>query len=235
MKIGILAAGTNSGVLLEQFGSFARMTEEMLAGAGFRFKTWDVSLGIFPDSSGECDGWIITGSPASAYEPREWIAKLESLVRAIDQAGIPLIGICFGHQLIAQALGGVVTKADAGWGLGVDIYQPTETGQSLLGGNPLALHIIHQDQVTELPERAELLAGSAFCQNGVLRYDQHIFTVQAHPEFGREYMFAELPAIVPEYLTAAEAEKGLQSLQCYAADSAPVVDAIIRVLKGGSL
>ncbi len=235
MKIGILAAGTNTGELLDRFGSFAQMTEEMLAGAGFSFKTWDVTLGLFPDSSEECDGWIITGSPASAYEPLEWITHLESLVRAIDEAGMPLIGICFGHQLIAQALGGVVTKADAGWGLGVDIYQPTEAGQSLWGGQPLALHIIHQDQVTELPERAELLAGSAFCQNGVLRYDQHIFTVQAHPEFGREYMFAQLPAIVPEYLTPAEADKGLQSLQCYTADSVPVVDAIIRVLTGKSL
>lgn len=235
MKIGILAAGTNSGVLLEQFGSFALMTEQMLTDAQFSFYQWDVRLGELPQSVHECDGWVITGSPASAYEPLEWIANLEALVRAIDQAGMPLIGICFGHQLIAQALGGVVTKADAGWGLGVDIYQPTAAGQALLGGNPLALHIIHQDQVAVLPERAELLAGSAFCQNGVLRYDQHIFTVQAHPEFGREYMFAELPAIVPDYLTPADAEKGLRTLELCVADSAPVVDAIIRVLKGGSL
>ncbi|MBN0987232.1 type 1 glutamine amidotransferase [Amphritea pacifica] len=235
MKIGILAAGTNSGVLLEQFGSFAFMTEQMLADAQFSFHQWDVRLGEFPQSVHECDGWVITGSPFSVYEPLEWIAKLESLVRAIDQAGMPLIGICFGHQLIAQALGGVVTKADAGWGLGVDIYQPTQAGQAVLGSEPVRLHIIHQDQVIQLPARAEILAASAFCQYGVLRYGSHIFTVQAHPEFGREYMLCELPAIVPEYLTAADAEKGLKSLERYEADSAPVVDAIIRVLTGKSL
>ncbi|WP_299205518.1 type 1 glutamine amidotransferase [uncultured Amphritea sp.] len=235
MKIGILAAGTNSGELLDQFGSFAHMTEQMLADAQFNFHQWDVRLGEFPQSVHECDGWVITGSPFSAYEPLEWIANLESLVRAIDQAGIPLIGICFGHQLIAQALGGVVAKAGSGWGLGVDLYQPTAAGQALLGCEPVRLHIIHQDQVTELPERAELLAGSSFCKNAVLSYGRHIFTLQAHPEFGREYMLAELPAIVPDYLTPADAEKGLRSLELHQADSTPVVDAIVRVLKGDSL
>ncbi len=235
MKIGILAAGTSSVALQAQFGSFALMTERMLSDAQFSFKCWDVWLGEFPQDLNECDGWIVTGSPSSAYESQEWIAHLELLIRAIDQAEVPLVGICFGHQLIAQALGGVVVKADAGWGVGVDSYQPSAAGQMVLGSEPVRLHIIHQDQVTQLPELAEVLAGSAFCQYGVLRYGPHIFTVQAHPEFSREYMLCELPAIVPEYLTAAEAEKGLQSLQCYAADSAPVVDAIIRVLKGGSL
>ncbi|SEQ07606.1 GMP synthase-Glutamine amidotransferase [Amphritea atlantica] len=235
MKIGILAAGTSSSALQEQFGSFALMTERMLSDAQFSFKCWDVRLGEFPQAVNECDGWIITGSPCSAYESLEWIADLESLIRAIDQAEVPLIGICFGHQLIAQALGGVVVKADAGWGVGVDSYQPSAAGQAVLGSEPVRLHIIHQDQVIQLPARAEILAASAFCQYGVLRYGSHIFTVQAHPEFSREYMLCELPAIVPEYLTATDAEKGLKSLEHYEADSAPVVDAIIRVLMGKSL
>lgn len=232
MKIGILAAGTNSGTLLQQFGSFALMAEQMLADTEFSFQRWDVRLGEFPQSVDECDGWVITGSPCSVYESLNWIADLESLVRAIDRAGIPLVGICFGHQLVARALGGVVAKAENGWGLGVDIYQPTEAGQKVLGSEPVRLHIIHQDQVAELPQRAELLAGSAFCRYGVLSYGQHIFTVQAHPEFGREYMLAELPAIVPQYLTLAEAEKGLHALEQFEADSASVVGVIIRVLRG---
>lgn len=137
MKIGILAAGSNEADLLAQFGSFAQMTETMLAGAGFDFQTWDVRLGAFPDSAAQCDGWIITGSPASVYQPLTWIAPLEQLIREVDGLKRPLVGICFGHQIIARALGGSVVKSDLGWGLGIDSYTPVGSGESLLGCNSI--------------------------------------------------------------------------------------------------
>lgn len=231
MKVGILAAGNNEGELLERFGSFAQMTQEMLAGAGFSFQCWDVCLGEFPDSHRDCDSWIITGSPASVYDSLVWIGPLEQLIRDIGQARQGLVGICFGHQIIAQALGGSVKKAKAGWGLGVDQYLPTEKGVVMLGADSHYLHVIHQDQVVTLPEGAEPLAGSAFCPNGVLRYGSHIFTVQAHPEFSSEYMQALLSAIAPEHITLLEAESGVQSILSQGAQPGLVVGEIIRVLK----
>ncbi|WP_290705709.1 type 1 glutamine amidotransferase [Amphritea sp.] len=234
MKIGILAAGSNEGALLERFGSFAQMTEEMLVGAGFSFQIWDLCVGEFPESHRDCDGWIITGSPASVYEPLVWIAPLEQLIRDINQARQGLVGICFGHQIIAQALGGRVSKAKAGWGLGVDHYLPTEKGMVLLGAESHSLHVIHQDQVVTLPEGAEPLAGSEFCPYGVLSYNSHIFTVQAHPEFSREYMQVLLPAIAPEHITLSEAELGVRSILSQSAQPGLVVGEIIRVLKQSS-
>lgn len=231
MKVGILAAGSNSGALLQQFGSFALMTEQMLADTEFSFQRWDVRLGEFPQSVEECDGWVITGSPSSVYESLNWIADLESLVRAIDQAGIPLVGICFGHQIIAQALGGSVVKSGLGWGLGIDSYVPVGSGEGVLGCDPIPLHVIHQDQVVVLPERAERLAGSSFCPNGVLRYDDHIFTLQAHPEFTLEYMQALLTSIAPEHISYQDAASAMHSLRTQQAGAAVIIDQIVAVLR----
>lgn len=231
MKIGILATGSNEGELLKRFGSFAQMTEQMLARGGFSFQVWDLCLGEFPESHRDCDSWVITGSPASVYEPLGWIVPLEQLIGDISQARQGLVGICFGHQIIAQALGGVVEKAKAGWVLGVDRYLATEKGMPLLGGEPHHLHVIHQDQVVTPPEGAETLAGSEFCSYGVLSYSSHILTVQAHPEFSREYMQALLPAIAPEHITLSEAEIGLESILSQDVQPGFIVDEIIRVLK----
>lgn len=230
MKIGILAAGSNEGELLKRFGSFAQMTQEMLAGNGFSFQCWDVCLGEFPDSYRDCDGWVITGSPASVYEPLEWIGPLEQLIRDISQARQGLIGICFGHQVIAQALGGIVEKAKAGWGLGVDQYRPTVKGMAWFGAESLSLHVIHQDQVIMLPEGAELLAGSEFCPCGILNYSSYILTLQAHPEFTGEYIQALLPAIAPRYISLSEAESGVRSVLGTPAEPDVIVQKMIQVL-----
>ena len=215
MQIGILAAGTNEAGLLESFGSFAEMTEHMLTGfdADLSFRTFDVRLGEFPESAEQCDGWVITGSASSVYDELPWIRPLEQLIREIDLLERPLIGICFGHQVIARAFGARVEKADAGWGLGLHRYDVTDAGQQLLGLKKLDLHVIHQDQVIGLPVGAERLAGSDFCPNALLRYGDHILTVQAHPEFSRIYMQSLLAAITPVHITPGQAREGLASLQ----------------------
>lgn len=230
MNIGILAAGNNEAALLEVFGSFAQMTEQMLSHTGFQFQAWNVYLGELPDSVEQCDGWIITGSAASVYEPLPWIKPLEQFIRDIDRFKRPLVGICFGHQIIAQALGGTVEKAAVGWGLGVGHYQLAGVTEAPLGDEDLYLHIIHQDQVISLPEGAEVLAGSAFCPNAVLKYGDSIFTVQAHPEFSVDYMHALLAAITPQYITQAEAERAVASLSEQQANAKAVVGSIVSVL-----
>ncbi|GGK58717.1 type 1 glutamine amidotransferase [Amphritea balenae] len=214
MKIGILATGTNEPPLLEVYGSFADMTETMLLQlrSDLVITVYEVRLGEFPDAVDECDAWVITGSANSTYEPLPWIKSLERLIGVIAELRIPLLGICFGHQIIAQALGGQVAKVEAGWGLGLHHYNVTPAGQMLLGTDSLSLNVIHQDQVVDLPETAEVLAESTFCPNAVLRYGNHILTVQAHPEFRTDYMSALLLAITPAYISEAEAREGLNSL-----------------------
>ncbi|RTE64794.1 type 1 glutamine amidotransferase [Amphritea opalescens] len=228
-KIGILATGSNEGALLAEYGSFAQMTETMLDGHEFSFVCWNVWLGEFPEAADQCDGWIITGSPASVYDELAWIAPLEQLIRDIDQRRQPLVGICFGHQIIAQALGGRVAKAK-GWGLGLDCYTPAPSVGAVLGHDGVRLHVIHQDQVVKVPEGAEVLAGSEFCPNAVLRYGQHIFTLQAHPEFKLDYMRALLMAITPEHITEGEAEQAMSALSNQQADPEAVVSEIVSLL-----
>lgn len=175
MKIGILQTGRAPADIRPETGDYPDMFERLLAGHGFEFETWVVEDGKLPDGPEEADGWLITGSRHGAYEDHDWIPPLEKLIREIRAAGKPLVGICFGHQIIAQALGGKVEKFEGGWAVGRTVYD--------WQGRPVALNAWHQDQVVRLPEGAEVIASHPFCAYAALVWPGEIFTVQPHPEF----------------------------------------------------
>jgi GMP synthase-like glutamine amidotransferase len=179
MKIGILQTGHAPDALRPRHGDYPDLFARLLAGQGFTFETYPVVDGVFPADPRDCDGWLITGSRHGAYEDHPWIPRLEALIRAIRDAGVPLVGICFGHQIIAQALGGRVEKFPGGWAVGRTEYD--------WGGETIALNAWHQDQVTVRPPGAEVLARNDFCENAALAYGDSILTVQAHPEFHRDF------------------------------------------------
>jgi GMP synthase-like glutamine amidotransferase len=179
MKIGILQTGHAPEDLIQGSGDYDQMFCNLLAGHGFEFETFAVVDGQFPQNADAADGWIITGSRHGAYEPHDWIPPLEDLIRDIHARKQPMAGICFGHQIIAQALGGKVAKYEGGWAVGHVTYQQD--------GTPLTLNAWHQDQVIERPAEARVLAGNAFCENGILAYGDHIWTLQPHPEFSHEF------------------------------------------------
>ncbi|MCX7889194.1 MAG: type 1 glutamine amidotransferase [Rhodobacteraceae bacterium] len=175
MKIGILQAGQSPEALKDEMGDYPDMFERLLAGRGLEFRTYHVEAMEFPKDVHECDGWLITGSRHGAYEDHPFIRPLEDFIRRAYAERVPLVGICFGHQIIAQALGGRVEKFAGGWSVG-----PTEYD---FGGERLKLNAWHQDQVVERPAGARVVASNAFCENAALVYDDRAFTVQAHPEF----------------------------------------------------
>lgn len=201
MKIGILQSGDAPEQILAAEGTYADMFKDMLGGKGFEFEVWRVIDMEFPASPSEADGWLITGSRHGAYEDHPWIAPLEALIREIDAARVPLVGICFGHQIIAQALGGRVIKHPGGWAIGLRRYH--------LGASEIALHAWHQDQVVDLPPRATVLAQNDTTQNAILAIGAHILTVQPHPEFGTsvvEGLIAHRASAVEPHLVAAAAD-----------------------------
>ena len=180
MKIGILQTGHSPEAMVERFGEYHELFRTLLDGNGFSFDTYSVVDGIFPDSADAADGWVITGSRHGAYEDHPWIPPLEDLIRQIRDSGKPMIGVCFGHQIIAQALGGKVEKFPGGWSIGRTEYD--------LNGKTVTLNAWHQDQVTELPEGAEVQGSNDFCRNAMVAYGDTIWTVQAHPEFSNEFL-----------------------------------------------
>jgi GMP synthase-like glutamine amidotransferase len=180
MKIGILQTGHSPDNMKEQLGDYGEMFTKLLGGHDFEFHIWSVVDGDFPDSAVDADGWLITGSKFGAYEDHDWIPQLEQLILAIRDTGRPLVGVCFGHQIIAKTLGGKVEKFDGGWSVGRTEYT--------VNGAPMALNAWHQDQVTALPQGAQVVGSSDFCANAALLYDNQIWTIQPHPEFNADFI-----------------------------------------------
>jgi len=180
MKIGILQTGHSPDELRDVMGDYSTLFERLLDGQGFEFETFSVVDGDFPDGPEVCDGWLITGSKYGAYEDHPWIPPLQSLIRDVYALGLPLVGICFGHQIIAQALGGTVEKFKGGWAVGRQTYD--------WQGKEIALNAWHQDQVAQRPADSTLIASNAFCENAALVYGNRAFTVQAHPEFDASFI-----------------------------------------------
>lgn len=139
--------------------------------------------GTFPASVEDYDVYVFTGSPHGVYEDLDWIRRAEQFVRDATAAGKVLVGGCFGHQLIAQALGGKVVKSEKGWGMGVHTH-PLQKREAWMADGPDTPNVVvsHQDQVVEAPEGAVVLAGTEFCPNAMLRIGDRILTFQGHPE-----------------------------------------------------
>lgn len=227
MKIGILEAGLLREKMAGRFDPYPKMFERFLqrAGRALEFDSCSVVRGEMPAAITDCDGWLITGSRHGAYDDLDWIPPLEEFIRELAAAEVPLIGVCFGHQVIAQALGGEVVKSDRGWGVGLHRYT-IDPAQPWMGPAPEAVGIyaFHQDQVVEAPPTARVFLRSEFCPLAGLAYGESIISVQAHPEFDEEYELALLDAyggsVVPSAVTAA----ALESMRAGRADTQMLAD-----------
>lgn len=180
MRIGILQCGQSPEALKDELGDYPDLFARLLQGRGFEFRNWHVEAMEFPDDVHQADGWLLTGSRHGVYEDHAFIPPLEDFIRRAYAERVPMVGICFGHQVIAQALGGRVGKHPGGWSVGLQDYD--------FDGQPVRLNAWHQDQVIQPPEAAQVAGRSDFCDYAALVYGDRAFTVQAHPEFGDDFI-----------------------------------------------
>ncbi len=230
MRIAILEPGYPPKDLEPRFGTYGEMFAHML-GETFETEAFDVQGGRYPGEG--FDGYLITGSAAGVYDDLPWIPALADWVRATAGAK-PMVGVCFGHQIMAEALGGKVEKSDKGWGVGLHTYALNTTAPWMnRDARTLSVAASHQDQVVELAPGTEVLGGSDFCPFGFLAYpDLKAVSIQLHPEFDPAYAEALIATRRDGPLTPDEADAAVASLRA-PNDHATVAGWLKRFLKQG--
>jgi GMP synthase-like glutamine amidotransferase len=194
MKLTIIQTGDVPAALREKFGAYPPMFKRMFdeAGQGFEYETVPIYDGAgFPDPR-SLDGILITGSAAGVYDDYAWLDPLRAFIRSAYAVNTPMLGICFGHQIMADALGGDVRKSEKGWGLGRHTYGVKSRPDFLATDLPaLAIACSHQDQVITPPAEAEVFLASDFTPNAGLAYrNGKALSLQPHPEFLDDYTLA---------------------------------------------
>ncbi len=193
MKIGVLETGLLRDAFVGKFPTYPEMFSDLLAltAPQLQIENCSVINGEIPASPRDCDGWLITGSRHGVYEDLPWMQTLNAFINEVADAGTPMFGICFGHQIIAQSLGGNVVKSDKGWGVGLHDYDLLEKPHWIdPQTEKVGIYAFHQDQVVEVPSKATTFLTSDFCPAAGLRYGDSIASVQGHPEFLEDYEHA---------------------------------------------
>jgi GMP synthase-like glutamine amidotransferase len=184
MKLAVLETGHPPGDLQDRFGSYPDMFGSLL-GDGVEIETFDVRTGHFPDPNAH-EAVLITGSPAGVYDDFPWIAPLMEFIRAAKDS--KMVGVCFGHQVMAEALGGHVEKSHKGWGAGLHTYSIVHPEPWDEGVKSISVPASHQDQVIVQPPNTDVVASSDFTPFASLAWtDRPAISFQFHPEFSPDF------------------------------------------------
>jgi GMP synthase-like glutamine amidotransferase len=211
LRIAVLETGRPPEPLEPKFGRYPAMFEALLGKDGGRsFKSYAIPEGEYP-SPGEADALLITGSPAGAYDPLPWIEPLKAFLR--DSRGLPMVGICFGHQIMAEAFGGRVEKFKGGWAVGLHRYQVVERQPWMDEAAEFAIPASHQDQVVVQPPHSRVVANSGFTAFAALAYERFpAISFQGHPEFEPSFAAALIESRRGVRFDEAFADAGVRSL-----------------------
>jgi GMP synthase-like glutamine amidotransferase len=234
MKVTILESGRAPGRLSQDYPLYPEMFASLLASADDRISFETVALvdGARLPAPARCEAVLITGSPWGVYDSTPWMDPLRAFVRKAADEKTPMVGVCFGHQIIADALGGDVRKSPNGWGVGRHTYEITQTRPWMLNaGASFSLSVSHQDQVMTPPKEAVTLARSQHTEHAMLAYGSSpIISVQGHPEFSDAFVSALYGARRGKSLTDAQADAAIESLRA-PGDNALVGSWIVQFLK----
>ena len=182
-RIGLLLVGHIDAGSLHIGGDYPELYAGILNRHNIELTTYRCDEGQMPTSLSEQDGWLCSPSRLSVYDDIDWLRDVEQLLRDMVATETPYVGICFGHQLMAQALGATVAKADYGWGIGAKHYDIVAPQPWMDSSDQIVLAASHQDQVQSLPNDAQLLATADYCPVGGMLIGERAWTLQVHPEF----------------------------------------------------
>ncbi len=210
MKLGILKTGRPPRACIPRFGTYPEMFEALL-GPGHDYRTYAVDEGELPASPTACDAWLITGGAAGAYDPEPWIGQTLDFLRAA-RGQAAMVGVCLGHQLMAQAFGGQVIKSPKGWGVGENQYRVLTHEPWMDGATTIRLPASHQDQVVEAPPGAQVWAASDFTPfAGLIYSNDRAISMQPHPEFDPAYAVELIETRRDGPLTADQVDRAIAS------------------------
>jgi GMP synthase-like glutamine amidotransferase len=183
IRVGLLLCDHLDPDVAAVAGDYTDLYPAVYEPHGLDLRVYEVTRGEFPVDLDECDVWMTSGSRRSAVDDEPWIHQVRDLIARLAAERRPHVGICFGHQLTALALGGEVGRAAAGWGVGGRTFDVVAPAPWMDDDDRFTLIMSHQDQVLRLPDGATLVAGAEYCSVGAYRVDDHVFCVQGHPEF----------------------------------------------------
>lgn len=211
MRVGILKTGAPPAGAEAQFGGYPDMFKRLLGEDAFDWRVFAVDAGELPDRPEACDGYIVTGSACGVYDPLPWIGELKAFLNTA-KGRAKLVGVCFGHQVMAEAFGGRVIPSPKGWAVGEHAYEVVKRHPWMDEASSVRLPASHQDQVVELPPAAEVFAASPFTEFGAIRYlDQPAISIQLHPEFEPAYAVALIEARRGSRYTDEQADRAIAS------------------------
>lgn len=234
MRICILETDRPEGALLAGYGTYADLFETWLGPElpEAEFVHCHIAGGETPAAPGEYDAYMVTGSRAGVYEDHPWIAPLIAHLQAIRDARRPVVGICFGHQVLAQAFGGQARRAQDGWVLGRLTQQLNAAGEEIFGPGPVTALSLHRDQVMELPPAARRLTEDSLSPNGALLYQGFpALSLQFHPEFSPAYLGSLIDSFSGTILPETQAETAKATLEG-PVDNDRVARGVARFLRG---
>jgi GMP synthase-like glutamine amidotransferase len=235
MHIGLLECDHVEGRFARIDGGYREMFAALLGPhvPDLTFTYYDVCHGVLPPAPDACDAYVCSGSRYSVYDQREWIAALGEFLRKLHGSGEPFVGICFGHQMLAHALGGQVTRAPRGWGVGVHEMAIVGREPWMQPGQPACrLQYMHGDQVLKLPPESKVLARSEHCEVAMFRVGRTMLGIEGHPEFSSAFNEALIRAR-RDRIGAATADRALEGING-PTDSSVVGRWMAEFLRGGA-